>query len=745
MYGGPPFPGSLPPFPPQRPPQNGMPSYLPPFPPSPFIPPGISPNANPGTPGQYPPQTPMPGMMGMPPMPPGMRPPPPAMAPSPARPSHPGLGSQYQPHHGLPRAPNLTPGPPRADVKTTKVFVGGIAPGISDETLTNLLNACGPLYELKRVIGASGKPQAFGFASFENPEIVLRAIRCLNGVELPDITPQGKADGAPKKKLVVKADEKTTDFLNDFEAALGRSDSDEQADAITRKSIQHIVALLTDPNAQHPDGSSAAAQDSHVIVPPHLQDLQEGDLPEDQRVAVLDQIAIFRENAAKREREKKLMEEEKERFKAQQNQGQGGYGRQQSQSQGQNHYGNRGSGRQQEPPMRQFGTPQGRDSAGPSRTFGSRDQGQQRDPQAYDKPVNFVAAQTVEGKVESGRTDEEEEEFRRAAKQRDLDIALRDAERRVEARERSRLTTLNNELQHRQQTSSSISSLASLQSALYATLDDSDPSNIRLPPNLGPRDASFFNDRNAWRARRQRVRANEYQADLRDRQAEEDERVRADRESEEFLRRQMAELKELEERQRARGLLTEDAAPIKLALSAAAPPPQPKEEKKPVPHARPGVQFDEDEDDNPTKKRRTFVKLDDDDAANGGEAGLSEAEKMARRIAKLVEIKKDVPRDRRGLWRVPVEWAAISDRLNQNKIKPFINAKITDYLGEPDVDLVNFVLEHLQGKKGPDELRDDLEPVLAEDAEAFVILLWRQLVFESFAYKTGTETGDMMI
>ncbi|WVQ71288.1 hypothetical protein IAR50_000814 [Cryptococcus sp. DSM 104548] len=727
-----------------------MPPYLPSFPPPPFLPPGISPNAHPGTPGQYPPQTPMPGMMGMPPMPPGMRPPAPGMG-TPARPSHPGLGSQYQSHHGLPRPPNFTPGQspqqPRGDVKTTKVFVGGIAPGISDETLTNLLNACGPLYELKRVSGASGKPQAFGFASFENPDIVLRAIRCLNGVELPDVTPEGKATGASSKKLIVKADEKTTEFLNEFEATLGRTEmqSDEQADAITRKSIQHIVALLTDPNAQHPDGSSAAAQDAHVVVPPHLQDLQEGDLPEDQRVAVLDQIAVFRETAAKREREKKLMEEEKERFKAQQSQGGYGNGRQQPQGQGQTPYGNRGMGRQQEPPMRQFGTPQGRNGAGPSRQFGSRDQSQQRDPQAYDQPVNFVAAQTIEGKVESGRTDEEEEEFRRAAKQRELDIALRDAERRVEARERSRLTTLNNELQHRQQTASSISSLASLQSALYAALDDSDPSDVKLPPNLGPRDMIFFTDRNTWRSRRQRVRASEYQADLRDRQAEEDERVRADRESEEFLRRQMAELKELEETQRARGLLTEDAAPIRLALSAAAPPPQPKEEKKPVPQARPGVQFDEDEDENPAKKRRTFVKLDDDDMANGGEAGLSEAEKMARRIAKLVQIKKEVPGDRRGLWRVSVEWAAINDRLMQSKIKPFINAKITDYLGELDVDLADFVLEHLQGKKGPDELIDGLEPVLAEDAEPFVTLLWRQLVFESFAFRTGTETGDMMI
>jgi hypothetical protein len=40
------------------------------------------------------------------------------------------------------------------------------------------------------------------------------------------------------------------------------------------------------------------------IIPPHLHDLQEADLPETQRGLVISEIAQFRERAAKREREK---------------------------------------------------------------------------------------------------------------------------------------------------------------------------------------------------------------------------------------------------------------------------------------------------------------------------------------------------------------------------------------------------------------------------------------------------------
>lgn len=60
--------------------------------------------------------------------------------------------------------------------------------------------------------------------------------------------------------------------------------------------------------------SSAALTDSskeRYVIPPHLHDLQEADLPEEQRGLVVSEIALFRERAAKREREK--LRDERER------------------------------------------------------------------------------------------------------------------------------------------------------------------------------------------------------------------------------------------------------------------------------------------------------------------------------------------------------------------------------------------------------------------------------------------------
>jgi RNA-binding protein 25 len=137
-------------------------------------------------------------------------------------------------------------------------------------------------------------------------------------------------------------------------------------------------------------------------------------LPEEQRTVVLDQIAIFRENSARREREKKMMEDEKERFKAMEAR-EARKGNQQpihhpgaTSAYG---YGNRALSHT-EPQHTQQSSGNGR-----------------MDPQGYSQPVAFVKPQAPENKGnkgESERTDEEEHELRQQRREKDRNAALRD-------------------------------------------------------------------------------------------------------------------------------------------------------------------------------------------------------------------------------------------------------------------------------------------------------------------------------
>ena len=176
------------------------------------------------------------------------------------------------------------------------------------------------------------------------------------------------------------------------------------------------------------------------------------------------------------------------------------------------------------------------------------------------------------------------------------------------------------------------------------------------------RDDLFYTDRPRWRAQRQTIRLREYQEDVRDRQLEEDERIALEKESEEFIKRQMEEMAARDVEQRKKGLLTEDAAPIRLALNQA-PVPEPKKEEKPAPPVvrRPAV-FAEDEEDvdggSGRKKQRTFVKLEYEGKTDNT---LTEAEQAAKRTARLLEIRHRLPHERRRLFGFEVEWAALSE------------------------------------------------------------------------------------
>jgi RNA-binding protein 25 len=148
------------------------------------------------------------------------------------------------------------------------------------------------------------------------------------------------------------------------------------------------------------------------IIPPHLHDLQEADLPETQRGLVISEIAQFRERAAKREREK--VKEVKESIPS---------------VVGMMAMGHTPTGVPSGPKMREWGRQKGAPvQEGPGKgAHGSGAQG-------YQKPVSFVKAEELAGSAApSGddrsntlKTDEQLEEERKETRRRDEEASFRD-------------------------------------------------------------------------------------------------------------------------------------------------------------------------------------------------------------------------------------------------------------------------------------------------------------------------------
>jgi RNA-binding protein 25 len=137
---------------------------------------------------------------------------------------------------------------------------------------------------------------------------------------------------------------------------------------------------------------------------------------------VLDQIAVFREASARRDREKKRAEDERERFKAGQamdsNTVDYGYGNTRGMANQLKKERNWGNPNQQNQNLNQNPN----QNQGP----GQNQNGRERDPQGYDQPVNFVKAQAPESKEQSDRTDEEDEQIRIQRREREKATALKE-------------------------------------------------------------------------------------------------------------------------------------------------------------------------------------------------------------------------------------------------------------------------------------------------------------------------------
>ncbi|EJT96562.1 hypothetical protein DACRYDRAFT_85786 [Dacryopinax primogenitus] len=597
--------------------------------------------------------------------------------------------------------------------KLTTLFVGSISAGIDNAFLEQLFTvcachltdrpSCGTLRSFKRLLNAQNKPQAFGFAEYEEPEAVDRALQTLNGLQLPNLEdPNGEA-----KKLLVKADDKTKAYLAAYEAQRMRTESDEEALISARASISHLVSTI----AQAGMSSSNMPNKKDAPIPPHLRDLQEADLPEEQRGLVMSEIAMFRDRAAKKEVEKRKQAEEAAQSASAAAIAMSPIGPPTGPG--------RGWGRGQPPP------------SGPHQGFGTG-------PQSYNRPVGFVRGGDVGwqqrrpshgGASESDlrspssieKSDWELEQERLEMRRQQEETSFRDRERRYENRERTRITQIERQIARDTALESQRERDRADMSVRLEMWDDDESDEL------------FYTDRAAWRSKRAQSLARERTADQRSWEIEQREAEHLRLESEKFLERQMEDLALMMDEQRKAGLLLDDIAPLKLSINAAVPKIEEKRETKPEPKK---LMMEEEDEEDTSKKRSGLVKLDFDAMSRGG-----------KRVEKLETLKGRVlAMDTDEVIKTKLNWLALNDATIDAKVEPLARRKITGYLGELDDDeLVMFAVEHVKDRKGPTELAEGLEPVLEEEAKDFVNDLWRQLVFESMAYAEGVDTMDMFI
>jgi len=110
------------------------------------------------------------------------------------------------------------------------------------------------------------------------------------------------------------------------------------------------------------------------------------------------------------------------------------------------------------------------------------------------------------------------------------------------------------------------------------------------------------------------------------------------------------------------------------------------------------------------------------------------AEDKRKSIKQLID---KIPTQKEELFAYPLDWSVLDKDLMERRVKSWINKKIVEYIGEEEPSLCGFICSKVLAQSQPENILQDVAIVLEEEAEVFVVKMWRLLIYETEAKKLG--------
>lgn len=598
--------------------------------------------------------------------------------------------------------------------KMNTLFIGSIAPGINKVAMEKLLKTTGNLVKWKHVQDpTTQKWKAFGFAEYADADSLLRTLRVLgqDGQQPKGEKPVGlelKAmDGSDVvKALLVKADEKTRQFLDQYEESRPRTIHDTEKDKVALANATKIIQQMkdgtldttddtagSDDTTTDPSSSNKDKEDLTLVGRPRRhtnldgtgktgEDGTEEEMSEEQKELIAREINFFRERAALKEKERKEEEERSERM------ARSGHHRQSKDS------GSAATGANASSSSASHRA--GRDRAwGGSSSSGSGAGGSRQMDFVPASGVNHAdvgsspapastssagAAGSAAQDQDTGMDSEEEEKARQERRDRETEHTFKERERRWEQREVERMRLYEKDKARDADYQAESHASRDVMAARFAQWND-DVERER-------RHEDYYRDRSRWWHRRQAFLQKEQRYDDLDREEEQEELAEAAKKAAQEV----------------------EAAAAAVANAAA--------------EASAAMEVDSAALATPSASQDKDVEMNDASGSGSISTTTDETERNAL----------DIPSDPQELWNWPVQWSVMEANdglILKEKIKPFATKIVIELLGVPEEDLTKYVMDHIRQRKPPQDLVSELRGALDNDADRLVARVWKLLIEET--------------
>lgn len=507
-----------------------------------------------------------------------------------------------------------------------------------------------------------------------------------------------------------------------------------------REALRAVLADLENPQSRPKDEMSGVDRegdtkmvetqnaDGEVVTIPLSADDELSDIPAEMRETVAKEITAFRDRSNRRDLERLKREEEIE---------------QQERNRMMN-----GNSRISSPPPSApsgpggiNGIPSGPRGGAPTAPKGLAT-GFAKD---YQKGVTFVngmgisAAPAFEDE-DTDASDEELDRRRKAKKDAEEEKTFLDQERRWLNRERSRTAAVEREkARDQEEASQREEEKEAMAKRLREWNDDTEATR---------KQEQYYADRSMWIRNRAAFRQREVANDEADRAAEareqnrdQSQRERAGRMADDFL----SQSGDLLAQSPPRTYNDEPSAPtslsapreparFKLSLGAAAQKAAQANQaaaaasKRPITDVEGLLEDEEDSSTGQTRRQLIPISASELEAANKqtASADLTDEERAQQAQALAAEI----PNDTDALFGWPVPWDYVTATTIEERLQPFVEKKIVEFLGVQEQMVVNVVVQALNARSPPKQLVEELGDALGEDdAEVLVRKVWRMVVF----------------
>ncbi|TEA17370.1 U1 snRNP-associated protein usp107 [Colletotrichum sidae] len=612
--------------------------------------------------------------------------------------------------------------PPTNEEKLRTLFIHRIPEGAGgDEGIERLLYAVGKLrrWDAATSVLPDAKGAKFGFAQFEDAESFATAAELLQDVQIPlkrqspaeppSSSEEDSFDGVEMVKLQVTIDPNSVKYLESYKENRGDDSGAESRIQSAKETLKQVIRGLVYPKtATATDGEGDVTMGNsgdnvEVVNIPLAQDDELADIPAEMREVVAREITAFRDRSTQRDLERLQREEAMEEMERNRN-------------------APRPSRLDSLPPSNSNSIPVGPRGV-PNAPSGPRGQNGTRSTSFVNGGVSN-AELSINREDEDTDADDEELHQRELSKQKSEDEKMYlEAERKWVNRERSRAAALEREKDREIQEEEGFERRMQEQLEREKAWDDEREASRK--------NHLYYRDHAGWVKKRQIERADEQARDEADRRAEDDERRRdaADMErargmADSFLDQQAQELEQ------RRNQTVSAPAPFKLSLGAAA---QRSQAQRAAPQRRTVAEveglLDDEEQDNTVKRQLIPIQFEPTTAADK----MTE-EEISKAIRALAQ---EIPSEKDGLWNWSVQWDHLDESIIREKLKPFVEKKIVEYLGVQEELLVEVVEEHLRKHGKPSDLVEELVPALDDEAEDMVKKLWRMVIFFTESEKRG--------